>query len=110
MARPKKNLSEKHTCVIPPIRCTTSERNDIKAKAKSLGLTMSEYIRRMAIDGKIVKQQSKYDFEFINQIRRIGVNINQQTKRLNGTGEVSPELKSLWSKLNSVLEDILETA
>ena len=109
MARPKKNLAEKHSCVLPPIRCTEAERESIKNKANKLGVSMSAYVRHISLNGKITVQKSKYDFDLINQIRKIGVNINQQTKRLNGTGEVSPELQSLWKKLDLVLDEIIST-
>ena len=107
MARPLKETHEKNSCVLPPVRCTGDERQDILTKAQSLGLSLSEYIRQMALNGKVVIKQSKYDVDLIDQIRRIGINLNQQTKRLNGTGEVSPELKQCWSKLNGLLDDIL---
>lgn len=109
MARPLKNDEEKLTRRLPHIRCTEGEYAAFLSKAAQAGMSLSEYVRQMAMNGKIVIQQSKFDFELADQLRRIGVNINQQTRRLNMSGRVSPELRSLWAKLETILDQILET-
>lgn len=109
MTRPDKKPTQKNDKVLPPIRCSEDERRTIREKAEKLGLSVSEYIRRAALDGKIVVRQGKHDFQVVDQLHRIGVNINQQTRKLNATGKVSPELKSLWVKLERLLDQIIKT-
>lgn len=109
MARPKKNETEKLNRQLPPVRCTDGEYAVLLGKSSQAGMTLSEYIRRASLEGKIVIRQGKFDFALADQLRRIGVNLNQQTRRLNLGGSVSPELRSLWTKLDQVLDHILET-
>jgi len=109
MTRPKKIIAEKNNQVLPPIRCSESERLNIRLNAEKLDMSVSEYVRSMALNGKITIQQSRHDFELVDQLRRIGVNINQQTKKLNGLGKVSPELQNLWLKLDQLLNQILSS-
>jgi len=49
-------------------------------RAKKLGLSVSEYIRRMALNRKITV---KTDVEMLMQVRKIGVNINQIARKIN---------------------------
>ena len=70
-------------------------------------MTLSAYIREAAINKKIVVKKSKWDTSLILQLRRIGVNINQQNRKLNYTGNVSPELQRLWAKLSNLLDHII---
>ncbi|MEO1263604.1 MAG: plasmid mobilization relaxosome protein MobC [Bacteroidota bacterium] len=80
----------------------------IRSRAARAGMTMSEYIRQMSLYGEVTIRQSKYDHAFVEQLRRIGVNLNQQTKALNSTGVVRPELPVLWGKLETLIDHILE--
>lgn len=107
MARPKKSVQEANDHVLPPIRCTASEKERIRMRAQKLGLTVSEFVRTMALNGKIIVQQSTHDYELVEQLKRIGVNINQQTRRLNTTGEIPDQLYGLWERLDLILSKFL---
>jgi hypothetical protein len=111
MSRPVKNnrdsvLSE----VLPPIRCTSTEKQEIYDYADKAGLSVSAYVREMAVNGKIVVRHSDIDFESIQQLRKLGVNLNQLTKKFNATGKAPGELKALWSKLDILMERLLKQA
>ncbi len=99
-----KILSER----LPPIRCTAEEKQKIYELSKKSGLSVSSYVRNMAVKGKIVMRQSDVDFESVQQLRKLGVNLNQQTKKLNATGIMPYELKTLWKKLDRLLDKLLE--
>ena len=74
-------------------------------------MNVSEYVRDMALHGAVhVVRERRLDFETAEQLRRIGVNINQQTKALNSTGIMPIELRRLWVKLDTVLDGILTHA
>src|SRR5690606_18078488 len=93
--------------VLPPIRCTEQEKNLIVARAKQAGLSISEYVRNMSLKGHIHIRQSSLDFEALHELKKIGVNVNQQTKKLNATGKLSFELLEVQKKLEQLLDKLL---
>lgn len=109
MARPKKKPGNKFTKQLPPVRCTESEYAAIQAHAAQANMTITEFIRQMSLKGKVTVKESRYDFALIDQFRRIGININQQTRIANATGEFPPELRRLWRMLDSLLDEIIST-
>jgi hypothetical protein len=67
-----------------PIKISNSEKEDIKNRAKKLGMTVSAYIRTVALKQKIVISTDK---QMIRQIKYIGTNINQIAHIYNMRGE-----------------------
>lgn len=63
---------------------TEKEYDVIKDKAQYCNLTISAYLRNVGVDGFIIKRELSY----INDINRIGVNINQIAKKVNERGFV----------------------
>lgn len=108
MSRPTIDGSEKLSAVLPPIRCTEDEKTLIKARSNQSGLSMSEYVRQMALTGKIVVKGNTLDLDAVTQLRKLGVNLNQQTKKFNSMGIMPVELKQLWAKLETVLDQLME--
>ncbi len=108
MARPTLDDATKMSQTLPAVRCTADEKQHIKLKAAEAYLSLSEYIRRMVFDGEIIIQQSNFDFDTAQQLRKIGVNLNQQTKKLNSTGVMPVELKHVWQKLDKILDQMME--
>lgn len=109
MARPTKDDAAKLSRSLPPVRCTEDEIKSIQSKARQAELSLTEYIRRMVFKGKvIIREHNGCDPELFTQVRKIGINLNQQTKKLNATGAMPQELKSLWSKLDALLDQLLE--
>ncbi len=104
MARPTKD--KKQNTVLPPIRCTVDEKQQIQIKAIAVGMNLSQYVRNMALSGKIIIQQSFVEFTYLEQLKKIGVNLNQQTKKFNATGETPQQLNSIWNKLETVLNQL----
>ncbi|NCB24132.1 MAG: plasmid mobilization relaxosome protein MobC [Bacteroidia bacterium] len=65
------------------------ERELIEQKMAQLGTdNMSAYLRKMAIDGVIVKLELPELKEMISLLRRSSNNLNQIAKRVNETGRV----------------------
>jgi N-acyl-L-homoserine lactone synthetase len=62
------------------IKISEIEKDEIKRKSKDLGLNMSDYIRKSALNKRII---IKTDKEMVRQIRYVGVNINQISRQLN---------------------------
>ncbi|MEG2813834.1 MAG: plasmid mobilization relaxosome protein MobC [Oscillospiraceae bacterium] len=61
------------------IRLTEQEYENILLKSKYCNLTMSAYVRKMSVDGVIIKR----DFTAIKEVNKIGVNINQIAHKVN---------------------------
>ena len=111
MARPRKSDAEKLTRRLPHVRCTEGEYARIVSKAAQAGLTQSEYIRRMALDGQVVIRQGKTDFETASQLRRIGVNINQAMRAFHQYKRPVPEIvERVYTKLETLLDQMLDGA
>ena len=71
------------------IRLTESELALIKERMKEYGTSnMSAFIRKMAIDGYIVKLELPELKEMTRLLSSYSNNLNQMAKRVNATGSV----------------------
>lgn len=92
---------------LPSGRCSFDDLAIIKANAKAAGLSVSEYMRRACIGVKIEPRLSQSDLETIEHLRRIGVNLNQQTRALHARGRHVPkQLEHTLEKIETVLEGL----
>jgi hypothetical protein len=70
-------------------RVTPAERVLIEGKMAQLGTkNMAAYLRKMAIDGYVVKLDLPELKEFAATLRRSSNNLNQLTRRVNETGRL----------------------
>lgn len=68
---------------------------------------MSGYLRKMAIDGAVVKLNTDFLNETVTQLKGIGRNINQLTKRANsGEKVVASEIKAFENQLEEIWKDL----
>ena len=68
---------------------TSEELDLIKSKMEKAQVNnMSAYLRKLAIDGYIVRLDVPEMREIITNARRAGANLNQLTKRVNETGRL----------------------
>ena len=68
---------------------TPTELDLIKAKMEKAQIeNMSAYLRKLAIDGYIVRLDVPELREIITNARRAGANLNQLTKRVHETGRL----------------------
>ncbi|GAA0882175.1 hypothetical protein GCM10009120_07720 [Sphingobacterium siyangense subsp. cladoniae] len=75
------------------IKCTLFERRAIEAKAGSVGLTVSEYLREMGLTGKIDRRNRALPKEvlgFTATLNHLAANLNQLAKKRNQGDELSP--------------------
>ena len=91
---------------------TDEEKQMIQEKMKLLGTTnMGAYLRKMAIDGYIIKVDYSEQRKLAAEVNKIGVNINQVCKRINETGrsfaedvsELKSRMEDIWRLLKSKL-------
>lgn len=86
MARPKTKQETKRSLRVD-IRLTKDEQSRLFQQATMRGLTVSDFIRLAVLDSKpVLKQVDSSRIAFIKgheELRKIGVNINQIAKQIN---------------------------
>lgn len=96
-------------------RVTEREKALIEEKMQELGTTNREaYLRKIAIDGMIVKLDVPELKEILSLMRYTSNNVNQIAHRLNETGriyevdiaDVQAKHEELWGMLNNLLEKL----
>ena len=94
---------------------TEAERDMIEQKMAQVGTdNLSAYLRKIAIDGYIVKLDLPELREMISLLRRSSNNLNQIAKRLNETGrfyaadleDMLWRQEQLWQTANRILSRI----
>lgn len=107
-------MSENRTRPIQlKVRVNQQEKEIIQQKMQQLGTTnMGAYLRKMAIDGFVLKLDMAEMKEMLFLMRRISSNINQIAKRANETGrvydadleEIQNQQEELWSSMREMLQ------
>ncbi|ANI89394.1 mobilization protein [Arachidicoccus ginsenosidimutans] len=114
--RPKKSVKRDRFIAV---KCTAVERKLIEAKAKSFFLSVSEYIREMALRGTIlpkIKTLPKEVLGFTATLNHLAANLNQIAKKRNGFEELSvserselkvqsEEVKNLTTEIKNYLQE-----
>ena len=109
MARPKKEEMLSHTHHVN-LRLTDTQYEIISESARRSNLTLSEYIRRQLLQGKVI---AKYEIvadvpelkKLIAEFGKIGSNLNQIARHFNTGGIHSQEIRK---ELNQCITDIYE--
>ena len=93
-------------------RVTQEERNMIEAKMEQFGTTnMAAYLRKMAIDGYVVRLELPEIRDMVSLLRKISSNINQIAKRDNQTDrlyrseieEIQQKQEEIWQALKEII-------
>lgn len=96
-------------------RVTPEERALIEEKMAQVGTSnMEAYLRKMSIDGYILKLDLPELKEMISLLRRSSNNLNQIAKRINQTGRLYGEdmedilrkQERLWQAVNEILSKL----
>ena len=82
------------------IRITDAEKANIRDQAKIAGLTMSEYMRRIAFNKRIISQM---DQKALGELARLGGLQKHLLKQIKGL----PDEEGLRKGLNSTLSAVL---
>ena len=72
-------------------RVSENEKRYIKSKADYCNLTVSEYLRKMAISGIVIKRDTSQLIKILNELNRIGNNVNQIAKVIHQQGDYISE-------------------
>jgi len=68
------------------VRFTKAEYLIVKQKANKSGLKLTEYIRAMAIEGKVIARLNEEEKDFFRQLVGMANNLNQLTKKAHQEG------------------------
>ena len=92
-------------------RATEEEKDRIMKKVDASDLSISEYLRRCALDKQIVAVNGLDDVA--RELRAIGNNLNQITRAVNSgyvqavdLQETEEVLSHLWQSLNSLQQSV----
>ncbi len=99
------------------VKCSLLERKVIEGKAKESNTSVSEYLRKLGLSGKIdmkIKTLSKDILQFKGTLNHLAANLNQVAKKRNmddelnaleraGLDQLSKEIKQLASELKNSL-------
>ncbi len=96
-------------------RVTLEERKMIDRRMEQAGISnMAAYLRKMAIDGYVVKLELPELRDLISLLRRTSNNFNQIARRVNSTDRIYADdiaemknlLEQIWEADNRILEKL----
>ena len=105
MARRKRNI-------VIRFRVTPEEREMIESKMAQFGTSnMAAYLRKISIDGYVVRLDLPELREMVSLLRRSSNNLNQIAKRVNETSRIydadidclKENQEKIWSAANGIL-------
>ena len=109
MARPKKRdgerLTEQLKCLVTP-----GEFALVCQHAAAAGLSLSGFVRRRALALPVQPPAARVDSALINELNRIGVNLNQLTRDFNAAREHhGGDWRAIEAELRRVLELVVRS-
>ena len=108
MAKRKRNI-------VIRFRVTTEEREMIESKMAQFGTSnMAAYLRKISIDGYVVRLDLPELREMVSLLRRSSNNLNQIAKRVNETSRIydadidclKENQEKIWSAANGILTEL----
>ena len=104
-------MKETRNCIMK-FRATEEEKDRIMKKVDASDLSISEYLRRCALEKQIIAVSGLDDVA--RELRVIGNNLNQITRAVNSgyvqavnLQETEEVLGQLWQSLNSLQQSVL---
>lgn len=106
-------MDKRETAVL--IRMSETELSQIRARMEEFGTAnMSAFIRKMAIDGYIVKLELPELKEMTRLLSSYSNNLNQIAKRINATGNIYPidfdeiiqQQNNLWTAAEKIIRTL----
>ncbi len=108
--RPKKDIKRDQQL---GVLCSVPERKVIEDKAKEANLSVSEYLRDLALNSQIVRRQKTLPPEILQlsgRLNHIAANINQIAKKCNNNEALNLaetlSMQFLFNKVREVVVDI----
>ena len=102
--RPTKGVAEKKKYRIT-VKLNTQDYYTLKGKAKSAGVTTSEFVRKVLDKGNVIERLTVEQADFIRKLCGMANNLNQLAHRANADGfyVVAPFHKIIIGKIDEIL-------
>jgi hypothetical protein len=108
MARPPKDAGNKRSEIFR-CRLTPAETLKVRQAALRARLSIADYGRAMLLTGQVqVRKELALNPEVFDQLRRIGINLNQAVHRLHATGEIPPDLASAAAIVEALILGMMD--
>ena len=107
MPRPPKQPDTRKARVIS-YRVTDHEYARLAERAAIANMRVNEFVKGLALsksDALKVETTTRYDPRLINELNRIGTNLNQMVKRFHMTGRVSPKMEALCDRIEALIDE-----
>ena len=110
MPRPRKTDGERRSEALG-LRLTPAERLRVERAALQAGLSTSEYVRAQVLNGRVIVHQSwTLGHVVFDELRRIGVNLNQLTRLAHQRQQFPAGLTDVCRALEDLLARELDAA
>ncbi|ATV54556.1 plasmid mobilization relaxosome protein MobC [Prevotella intermedia] len=102
--RPTKGAAEKKKYCIT-VKLNTQDYYTLKGKAKSAGISMSEFVRKVLDKGNVIERLTIEQADFIRKLCGMANNLNQLTHRANAEGfhVIALFHKTIIGKIDEIL-------
>ncbi len=102
--RPTKGAAEKKKYRIT-VKLNTQDYYTLKGKAKSAGISMSEFVRKVLAKGYVIERLNIEQADFIRKLCGMADNLNQLAHRANAEGfhTVAPFHNTVIGKIDEIL-------
>ncbi|MDP3666301.1 MAG: mobilization protein [Sediminibacterium sp.] len=93
------------------VKCTLVEKITIQAKAKYSGLSVSEYLRGLGMNGKIDMQKIMFPKEilqFTSTLNHLAANMNQAAKKRNYNEELNALERANLSHVSVMVKQLVQ--
>lgn len=105
--RPKKAIKQNQFI---GVKCSLEEKNLLKQKAETAGLSLSEFLRETALRGQLVRQIKTIPQEvlqFTSMLNHLAANINQIAKKCNRNEELNADERKELQTLPDLLKQLV---
>ncbi|MES2330725.1 MAG: mobilization protein [Bacteroidota bacterium] len=106
--RPKKEIKKDQ---LLGVKCSIVERKVIENKAKQVGVSVSEYLRKLGLSGKIdmkLKIVSKEILLFTATLNHLAANLNQIAKKRNSNDQLNAIERAQLEQLSRVNKQLAQ--
>lgn len=107
MGRPLKRTADCREDRIE-VRLTKEERARIDEQAKQAGMSRSDYVRNMVLNGQVTVKHTTVDFHLIHELNKIGVNLNQLVHAAHIRGKLPQSLPAICAEIENLVAQAAE--
>jgi hypothetical protein len=104
--RPKKRVKQDQ---LLSVKCSLLERKAIEVKAEMANLSVSAYLRKMGLTGKIDRREKVLPKEILQltaTLNHLAANLNQIAKKRNGFDELDVVERAMLSVQSKTLQKL----